>query len=147
MKTKFMLLVCVSSLLVACNEKLTYEYLVQHPQVLKREADQCQSGTTNDPARCRMVMNAKMNFDAMYNDRQVHPEQFGERLLSLQTELVKLKTEMQAAQAKLTTAKASANPADIQAAQADFAKAEMLYVAQRNEIRMMLAVIGVDSPE
>lgn len=148
MKNKILVLLCAAIGLTGCNEKLTYEYLVQHPMVLKAEVERCQSGEQPNQADCPVIMNAATNFAAMYNDRQQQPEKFGERLLALQLELTQFKNKYMAARKNLSDLKAKqAAQNDIQAAQVEVVAAEKAYLDQRTEVRMMLAVIGIDSPE
>jgi beta-N-acetylglucosaminidase len=130
--------------LTACDKKMTYSYLMTHPQVLQTAVEKCQEDNS-DEETCRVVSYAANNMITIINEQQKDPEKFGEKLMQSQWQLSDLEQKMQMAKAKLNTLKTSSS--NLKTAQKDFAEAQKAYQDKKAEVQVMLAVLGLGSPE
>lgn len=137
--------------LMGCKKELTSSYLLQHPQVLKQEVTHCQlmgQKTAEQEARCRIVMDAAVDLTMMLNKQQEDPEKFGQQLLDTEIACIKLKNEWQKGEQHIASLKAKqASVAELKAAQTDLDKVREQYHQQHEDIKNMLAIIGLSSPE
>lgn len=79
----------------ACDDKLTYEYLILHPNMLEQAYSECQ---INDVAACQEIKRAAHEMGELVYEQASHPEEFGKRILTLQRQMqVSRKNEEQAA--------------------------------------------------
>lgn len=93
MMSRFFLLCCMSAmlgLLVSCqSQEADYNYYMQHPVALKKELESCQakyeSKNTLSP-HCQNVVKAANEVMALVEEQQRHPQDFGQRILTLQTQ-------------------------------------------------------------
>jgi hypothetical protein len=144
---KFILILVMLIGLTACEKKLTYSYLISHPQELKAEMDRCQTSDNNDQ-RCEIVLYAAANLTAIIRDQQANPEKFGQRVMDTQVQCLADKKALQTAKANLAALqKQQASAAEITSAQTEVAKAQQRFKDKREEVRMLLAVLGLGSPE
>lgn len=148
--SKYLITVLFLVLLSGCKEKQTYSYLMRHPMVLKQEITECQASmekTQDQATKCETVMYAGMNMSNLISQQQQDPEKFGQRILSAQENYIKLKQASIAASRILEDFKnKSAAPADIRTAQDDVYKAKKACSDQLQEIKVLLAVVGLGSP-
>lgn len=144
-------LVLLMSMLAGCNETHTYSYLMQHPAVLKDEFTQCQASiqkTKEQAAQCEIVLNAAANMMTMMNEQQQDPEKFGQRVMDAEAEYVKSKADLSVAQQEVDNLRNGKAPAaEIAAAQAKLDKLKLQNDELQQEIKTMLAVLGMNSPE
>jgi len=145
------LIILLPILLTGCKENLTYPYLMQHPQVLKNAVENCQATkekSKEEASQCEIVMNAATNLMSVMNEMQENPEQFGQRVMDAENAYVKAKNELYLAQQELADLqKKQATPAGLKAAQDKIDNAKKGYEGKREEVKVMLAVIGINSPE
>lgn len=135
--TRGALIIMSSLALSACEDKKTYSYLVQHPLVLKKAYDACQTepqDTSAAKADCEVVMSAANYVSAIINDVQVDPERFGERILDEEANLANKKA------AALAACKESATSLSCD-------QAKKAYDDLREEVSVLLAVLGMNTPE
>lgn len=137
--------------LTGCKEPLSYSYLMRHPQVLKKEIDNCQDDELSSTERaqyCRMIMFAAENMLSYLKQQQESPENFGNRLLSMEMKVAKTKLALREAQ-KVLNALLEKDSADKELRQAKEKRDELktLYKEQCQEMKVMLAVIGINTPE
>lgn len=148
---KLFILVFIVPSLMGCKEKLTSNYLMQHPALLKQEVDKCQSTVNKSreqAAQCEAVMYAAANVMSELDEQQRHPEQFGQRVLDAEFACVKFKENVRVAQQAVVSLKAKqASQAELQMAEDQLRQAEKMYHEQRNTTKVMLAVLGLSSPE
>lgn len=148
---KIALMVLVTLVLTGCEEKITYSYLMQHPNELKKAILDCQrnGANTEEQARqCEMVMYAANNMLSIITEQQADPEKFGQRIMETQLAFVKANDQLQQATQTLTalqTKKASAT--DLAKAEDNVATAKKTVEAKQKEIDVMLAVLSMSSPE
>lgn len=137
--------------LTGCKENLSYSYLMHHPQVLKREMESCHSDISSSLERekyCRIVMYAAENLLSFLRQQQEDPEEFGHRLLILQTNVVKTKNELINAQKLLhTLQQKNASTEEINNAKENRDRLQAIYKEQYEEMKVKLAVIGVNTPD
>lgn len=145
------LIVFLLFLLTGCKEKQTYTYYLQHPLVLKQAVSECQSSSEKikeQEEQCDIVMSAANKILELINDQQTHPEGFGQRILDEQREYAKLKEQAVKAKAALVSLKQKpASSLELRAAQDDLYKAKKACYEQAQHIKILLAVLGLSSPE
>lgn len=67
-------------LLAGCQEEvLTYQYIMTHPVVLKKNLSNCENHL--DLAQCGLVTRAENDFSQLANDQLNDPESFGQMVL------------------------------------------------------------------
>lgn len=109
-------------IMMGCNEKSTYTYLMQHRHELEQAMENCQTSINQkDDAYCRMVEHAVENFNKLVTEQQSNPELFGQQILDQEIVCAKVKQDKNA-------------NADQVAKDCD-------------EVKAMLAVVGLTSPE
>lgn len=147
---KYLISVLLLVSLSGCKERQTYSYLMRHPMVLKQEITECQASiekTKDQATKCETVMSAGMNMSNIISQQQQDPEKFGQKILDAQENYIKLK-EVLAATTKILEDLKSKNaaPEDIKTAQDDVYKAKKACSDQLQEIKVLLAVVGLGSP-
>lgn len=125
-------LICFAGLvsLFACkdNQALTYDYLVQHPKVLEKQAIACQQSNSKT-SQCEVVGHAANDFSTLLSEQQASPELFGMQILKEQEQLVALRQKLNDAQG---------NSKEVE-------EATRNYQTQLNKVKTMLAVVGIMS--
>lgn len=148
---KIILMVFIMSSLAGCKEDLSYTYLVQHPKILKQEMDKCETMNekTQDQAKqCDMVMYAAAQLTSIINEQQSDPEKFGQHVMDIEAAYAKSKAAVRDAQQTVDALKTKqASATELQAAEANLKSATNTYQTQRNEMKMLLAILGMASPE
>lgn len=149
--SRIFILILLPLLLIGCKEKQSYSYYMRHPLELKKEITECQSileKTKDQAAKCEIVMYAAMNITALINTQQQDPEKFGQHILDAQENYAKLRlTERQMRTGLDKLKNKNVSPAELRSAQDDFYKAKKASADQLQEIKVMLAVVGLGSPE
>lgn len=80
---KIMILLFLS--LLGCDKKpFTEDFLLQHPATLQKEFARCENTTEN---HCDAVRQAANTFTQLLEERNEHPEAFGQQVMALQTQL------------------------------------------------------------
>lgn len=151
MVKKILVIIAIVSALSACNEKLTYSYLMEHPNELKQEVVRCQlmeEKTRDQAAQCETVMNAAENIAAIRDAQQQDPEKFGQKILDTEFTSVKAQEEMFAARQSLDALKIkNGSLSELKAAQDKLDQAQKVYQDKSEEVKVLLAVAGMNSPE
>lgn len=148
---KIIVVVLMLPIMCGCKEKLTYSYLIEHPAYLKTEFDRCQmmdDKKTNQSTQCDVVMKAADKLSIIVNEMQSDPEQFGEKIMASELDLVKVQDQLKTAQQSLETLKSqNASAAEIQSAQDKLTALQQECDDKHQAIKVMLAVVGLRSPE
>lgn len=146
---QYVLLAVVFLGLAGCqNPNYSLDYLVEHPLLLKDEIEYCQSLANKTPAqaqRCETAMTAGATLMALLSERQQDPEKFGQRVIDNEVACVKARQAYQAAQQGADVKQLRGN--ELQEAHKKVAEAKQLYEDKRKEVKALLAVIGMNSPE
>lgn len=80
--------------LFGCNQKpLTYDYLMQHPTVLKEKFADCNDATSEHQEYCTSVKQAARDFMLLVDEHNNDPIKFGKMVMTLQDEMARLKTQ------------------------------------------------------
>ena len=144
-------LTIASFILSGCNENMTYEYLMENPQVLKHEVLDCQSSTEKSQreiSQCEIVMYAASNFNALVTEQQSDPEKFGQRIMETETTVATIKASKIRAEQMLATLKGKkASPAEMKSAQVAVDGFTKALRDKKTELKILLAVMGLNSPE
>jgi predicted membrane protein len=139
------------SALVGCKQELTYSYLMKHPNVLKQEVAECQSideKSNENIKQCQITMNAAADLILIINEQQDDPEKFGQKILDSEIAAAKAKEKMYNAQQVLNRLKSENSPeAEIKAAQNELHQAREDYKQRRENVKVLLAVVSMNSPE
>lgn len=133
------------------NTNYSQDYLIQHPNLVKKEIEYCQSLLNKTPEqakRCELVMNAAGILMALLSERQQDPEKFGRRVIDVEIGYVKAKQNYEAAQQLLNDLKnKKMSNTEIETAQVKVAETKQVYEDKRREMKTLLSVIGMSSPE
>lgn len=147
---KLIILLCALGL-VGCRHHLDYMYLMQHPHELEQEIKHCEDIAKQPGAKagqCEMVMYAGANFKSILDEQQADQEKFGQQVLDAQIRYVKLKDAVSGQEKILHDLRVSKAPDnEIASAQAKLDDAKKDAQTLHDKINIMLAVIGVNSPE
>jgi hypothetical protein len=85
LKSLFSAIVFLMSILLAgCQQKMSYDYFMQHPHVLKKTLEACQYKTDS---YCDEANRAAEDFTALVNERIQDPELFGTKIMRAQQAL------------------------------------------------------------
>src|SRR5580658_8859715 len=126
-------------LISSCHEELSYNYLIQHPDVLKSKLDDCQSAANLHKQltpQCELVFYATANFMSVYEEAGNDPEKLGQQVLDAEGECVKAKSAYQTAQQTLDDlTKGNAAASEIQTAKDNLEKTKKAYEDKNQEIR------------
>lgn len=137
--------------LAGCQEKMTSTYLMQHPDELKQAITDCQAmneKTKEQASQCETVMYAAANMLSIVNEQQENPEKFGQRIMETEGTYVKATDELREDQRALADLQAKkVSPAELTAAEDKMEKAKKAVDEKRDEVKVMLAVLGLSSPE
>jgi len=138
-------------LLISCDEKKDEAYLLEHPTALKQAIEACQTNSDkslSEENKCKIIMRTAMNFNAIMQKQQEDPEKFGEHILTAQSAIVILQQKLIDAEKKLIDLQSKhPSPDELTAAQRQFDEVKQAYQAQAKEIKIWLAIIGMNTPE
>lgn len=139
------------SLVTGCSERLSKDYLLRHPFVLKREIERCHADekkTRAIAARCEVVMSAAEQFVQLLGDQQSHPAQFGRRIMEAQLEATIAKFAYdEKAKHVVALNRVRADSAELTQAKINAKMAKQAYLEKQHYVESLLAVISVNSPE
>lgn len=148
---KFLLIVSAALMLTGCEDKLSYSYLISHPIKLKAAVEKCQSMTTKteeQSTQCEVVMFAATNFMSVLSDEQNNPQQFGQRIMQSEINNVAAEQQVISAQKALDDLRQQKAPdANIKVAQEKLITAKKNYQEKRDELKLLMGVAGLNSPE
>lgn len=133
-------------MLTGCDQKLSYEYLLQHPSVTRDEASKCMDSKYQTPEKnnqCKIVMAAVSKLMIVISEQQQDPEAFGQKIMDLEDKYAAAKAALAAAEQEI---KQTQN-GDKTKAQENLQLAKKTYEDFYNELQMLLAVAGLNSPE
>lgn len=144
-------LILLCFILSACQEKYTRAYLLEHPDVLKNEVVKCQQQTMQSEPQtsyCERVMHAASQLMAVINEQQASPEGFGQKILAAEFACVQAKTALANAKQQLKTLRSQKAPnTDIQIAERKVTSLRDEHKDKHEQIKVLLAVAGLNSPE
>lgn len=138
--------------LTACNEeKYTVAYLSENPSILEKELEFCMSVDTksiDQIERCKIAVEAQDNIKSYLEVQQIDPERFGEQIIEMEMAGAQLKAALDSAEESIGTLKTQNKPvAELQAAQVQADQAKKAYIANQQKLKILLAVVGLSSPE
>lgn len=139
------------SIISGCEDKYSYSYLIEHPLFLKEEFDRCQTMESKAPDQqkhCDVVMQAANKLSVVMDEMQADPENFGVKIMQTQDSLAKTQEQLQIAKQTLMDLKEKNAPqTDIELAKNNVNKFQQECELKRRDVKMMLAIIGLRSPE
>ncbi|VVC76239.1 hypothetical protein AQUSIP_15450 [Aquicella siphonis] len=146
-----MIILFAPVLLAGCKDKASYSYYMQHPAALKAAVTSCQSEynkTADRAAECEIVLFAAENMISLINEQQENPEKFGQRILTAQMDYMVLKQRAAEADQSYQQLKNTHAPdARLRTAKDDLYKAKKACADKLEQIRILLAVVGMGSPD
>lgn len=86
-----LIILLIFIVLVSCQQQLSYDYLIKHPEFLEKEAVLCQ---TNPHEKCKMIMNTMNKLVIMSEIQYVHPQKFGEMIMKTQFDIGQLQKKV-----------------------------------------------------
>ncbi|GEM_PF-2828065 len=135
MKKIRILLLLMSIGLTGCDQSLTREYLLLHPDYLLKEYQRCQNQDSSLP--CDFIVKTAEEFMRVSNQRNTDPEEFGKMILQGQMKLSDLQDKIAVLQAKTKSPAEEQQLTDLRRA----------YENQSQQIQMWLSVVSEsDSP-
>lgn len=147
MKLKLTLLIACFLSLIGCNKSYDHMFLLQHPEVLQKEANECQT-VPDTNAYCEMVKRTVEQYIALVSLQQDEPEVFGQHIQQAQTDLVKQKDLLQQAQQDYEKLRAQQATADqLKSAKEKIVQAQQAYHVQLEKVQTMYAVVASTSSE
>ena len=146
-----MIVVCAAVFLTGCGKEDMPESLIQRPVRLLKAVGQCQvarNPSTERAAYCKMVLQTISSFMAVVAQQQLAPEEFGLRVLKAEMNYAVLSVELAQAKATLSSLNVEqASKSQVAKATKMLASLELKRQKLQHEIVMMLAAIGMISPE
>ena len=131
-KIKLGILIFAVFLLNGCDHQyVNYDYLITHPKVLERAFSRCQNQNTET---CQIVQIAMRDFVSLVDERNEDPEQFGQKIIMIQQELVRLSDRLKEA------VKEKQQPDKI-------SEIQNQYNEEQKKLSQFYAVISLSSPE
>jgi LAS superfamily LD-carboxypeptidase LdcB len=139
-------------LLIGCEkEELNYAYLMRHPFALEKEYNRCQSLRLTDPeqqTQCKMVNEAAKQIAEIMSQQRNHPEMFGQRILLAETKTSDLTAQLAVEKNNLAELKSKAGSAEqIKVQQSKINDIQKDLTAEQSEVKILLAVMGLSTPE
>jgi hypothetical protein len=146
MQKKYLASLLIIFLLGACHTSPTYQYLMEHPAELEKEAAHC-SGA--DPsAECDIVRQAAHDFIVMVNERNRDPESFGSSILQAQQKLATLRDDIKRAEENYQTLlKTQATKEKLETQEKFIEGLKEASVATSDHVKTLLAVVAATSSE
>lgn len=137
--------------LTGCRDQYSIDELMVNPSQLKKQIERCHQPelkTREAAARCEVVMTAADRFVKLLDEQQREPELFGLRIMKAQTVCLDAKKTYQQARQKVSLLESGqVKPAEITAAKIEANVAETAYQENKRALKVLLAVVGVNSPE
>jgi len=150
MKTPCFLLFFTFLLLGCGQEEKNHDYYMLHPLELKQEAQNCHPDILEMPqstAKCKMLVRAMFRMTGIVAEQQTDPEAFGQRVMDAESRLGMLEINVISAREELDHLRSkNVSPAELKLAEDNLSKAKKASDHQQQEIRVLLAVIGMNSP-
>jgi hypothetical protein len=148
---KGIILFILSLPLFGCNPEITSDYLLENLNVLKQEVKYCDnftdaSMTAAQKIQCDIVMSTANNIVQLSNKQQADPQKFGIYVLSAEAEFSHAKVELLSAEKNIQQIKAS-DTAAFHSAQQKLIAAQEDYKKRQQEMKLLMAVLGIGSPE
>ena len=141
----------IITILTSCEPvNPSLDYLQTHPTRLITAWEKCvteSSFTHVETPYCRSIKKMKDQMVAFIEMEQSDPEKVGQRILTLETQCVDLKHRYQNEKVKLMTLIMTKNDALIEQQKIVTHQTYQQYQALREEIRMLLVVVGLHTPE
>lgn len=137
--------------LSGCDEQPSFSYLMKHPAFTHKEALRCESlpaKSKNQASQCVSIQEAAANLFAILKEQQRDPEGFGQMLLEAEIAYDEMQHQVQQAKATIQSmASKGMNQEEIKVQQDKLKQLENLVRMQDEKIQILLAVIGIGSPE
>lgn len=147
---KIILLAGTVFLLAGCQQSFTAQYLLEHPEALKSEVERCEmtvSMSDSMTKHCEIVVKAAGQFMTLLNHQQFEPEQFGETVLLSEMKVSDLKEQYLQNKKKRRGSVFKNMSADEKIKfKHEYEAIRNNYHHQLNELKILLAVIGVNTP-
>jgi hypothetical protein len=128
-----------------------YSYLMMHPKELKGEMNTCYKQMARAEKlsdHCKRINVAGQEVMEVFESQQRNPELFGQDVLIMQQQLSSIQQEVKAAAEKVKLLRdQQASSKAINDAESQYAKAVMRQKVLNKNVRVALAVIGLNSPE
>ena len=153
---KFSLILCVLTavlVLSACQRPAQEDpsYLTRHPRALIHEVAACHSpanSATAMTAHCALVFKINDQVVSMIDEQRKDPEKFGQSVITAQMEYEQADLATRAALQQVQNLRAQhASATDISAVEIQYTALLQKQVSLKNKVYMLLAIIGLSSPE
>lgn len=136
--------------LSACQENVTYSYLLRHPDFLQNESLRCsvsEPETQEDVAYCQLVARAMTNLADMAKTQQSKPEKFGMLVMATEIEYVNAGIAMRNAKEAILDAKNKLDKQKLDEAENQYNQAKKLRDEKHEELGVLFSILKAHSPE
>lgn len=142
MQIKLILSILLLLILAGCKKQYSQEYLLKHPDVLKKEIIRCQSETEYTPY-CDHIKQVLEDLSALSIVRNNNPELFGRLIMQAELDMVKASMRIDSSQENLNKLEMQkANQAEVQAANQQLALEKQAYEALVQKVNQLLAIVA-----
>lgn len=145
---KYIIFFFIFFFIVGCKKEWTYTDLIEQPALLDQQIEQCETtheATEEKAFQCSLVMQASTYFSSLVNQQKENPEQFGERILQAEMLVAEIEEELRNQEKQLKFQNETQE--QLKKTQSRLEETRALYEARVSEVKVLLAVIGKDSPE
>jgi hypothetical protein len=133
-----------------CQKKVTYSYLMRHPDFLENESLRCsvsEPETQDDDTYCEMVAQAMTDLANMANTQQRKPEEFGLLVMATETDYVNAEVAMRNANKAIRDAKNKLDKQELDTAENQYYQAKKLRDEKHEELGVLFSILKAHSPE
>src|SRR5579862_4568582 len=148
---KVLLIGALMCLLMSCQDKFSYSYLIKHPDVLKQEVKNCEKMSEQaqenislaQKNECESVMYAAANMISVLEEEQADPQAFGLKIMTAESALLDAKVELSKAKQNYETLKTkNVDSAMLQVAKDKTQETEQNEQKKQDEVNLLLSVAG-----
>jgi hypothetical protein len=141
----------ITLILTACQQTPhTVAYLMRHPVTLEKDLRFCMSDSSKSDLQanyCNIVLEAQEKIRDYLEAQQIDPEKFGQRIMDTEVAYTALKAEFIGTKRQFELLKTqNVSQAELQPLQDKLILTEKRYREKQQELKVLLAVIGLSSP-
>lgn len=137
--------------LSGCRQPMTRDYLLTHPDALKREITRCHSVEAQNESmvrQCEMVMSVMNEFIGLLSELKDNPEAFGKRIISAEQDCVVSKERYDEAVKRVQALRRVRVGGDELAQAIELEKTTHLdYSKKHLTVKKLLTALGINTPE
>lgn len=138
-------LICAGCDSASYTQQYTVQDYLEHPSALEKQLDNCDANKASKSTQCNIAAQALTILQGYIKEMQTDPEQFGQKILDAEMAYAQLHDKLlQLQQDSGTLASQGADTSVVNAAINQTAQAAD---QKRHEVKALLAVSGLSSPD